>query len=117
MFADPQTITISTVAQTMPRVEVGNRRAVYRKADGTHILTISHASASGNRMRSMVRIDKNAVVPDPITQVNDTETLGVYLVIDRPEQGFTVSEVDAVIQGLKAWLTTAAVTALYGQES
>lgn len=117
MFTDPQSITVNSVAQSMPRVEVGNRRAVYRKADGSYTMTVSHQNASNNRVRSMVRVDRVAVVPDPITAVNDEETLSAYFVIDRPIQGFTSTEVDQLIQGLKAWLTTTAANQLYGQES
>jgi hypothetical protein len=117
MLADPQSITVNSVAQSMPRIEVGARRAVYRKNDGTYTLTISHSNASGNRVRSMARVDQVAVVQDPLTQVNDEETLSLYIVLDRPMQGFTSTQVDQLVTGFKAWLTTTVVSQLYGQEA
>lgn len=117
MFTDPQSITVSGSAKSMPRVEISGRKAIYRKDDSSYQMTISHANASGSRVRSMVRIDHRAIVADPLTSVNDYEDLAVYLVIDRPEVGFSATQIDALIVAFKAWLTTAAVTQLVGQES
>lgn len=117
MFTDPITLTVNSVAQTMPRIETNGQQSVYQKADQTFTLKISHQNASGNRVRSMVRVDQRAVVPDPLTAVNDYENLGVFLVIDRPQAGFTVTQVDQLVQGLKAWLTSTAVGQLFGRES
>jgi len=51
-----------------------------------------------------------------LTSVNDYETLGVYLVVDRPDYGYTQAQVDYVIAGLKTWLDTTASGKLFGQE-
>lgn len=117
MFLDPQSITVNSVAQSMPRIENDKQKSIYQKNDKTFTMTISHTPASGNRVRSMVRVDQRAVVPDPLTSVNDYENLGVYLVIDRPEVGFSATQVDQVVQALKTWLSSTAVTQLYGRES
>lgn len=116
MFSDPQSVTVNSVAQSMPRVETTGQSSKYQTADESYKLSISHQK-SNKRIRSMVRIDNRAVVPDPLTSVNDYENLGVYLVVDRPEVGFSATQVDNLVQGFKAWLTTANVTALYGQQS
>jgi len=112
-LADPQTVTVNGVAQIMPRVSVEPLRSLYQKDDESYKLTTSHQE-SGTRTRSMVRIDVRTIAADPLTAVNTYQTLGVYLVIDRPEYGFSATVVDQVVQGLKAWLTNANVTALFG---
>lgn len=117
MFTDPQSITVNSVAQSMPRVSVGDLKAVYKKGDQTYTLTISHQLVGGDRVRSMVRIDQRKVVTNPLDNSNDYDTLGVYLVFDRPQYGWSETEVDYVVQALKGWLTTGNVTALYGLQS
>lgn len=116
MFADPQSVTVNAVAKSMPRVSSSGLKSEYLKDDEEFKLTISHQK-SNKRIRSMVRIDQRAVVPDPLTAVNDYENLGFYFVIDRPEVGFTSTQVDYLVQGLKTWLSSGNVIALYGQQS
>jgi hypothetical protein len=117
MFADPQSVTVNAVAQSMPRVQIDGRKAVYQKSDGTFTLTISHQAVSGDRVRSMARIDQKAIVPDPLTAVNDYETLSFYVVIDRPLVGFSSTQTDQLITGFKTWLDSTCIGKLYGQES
>lgn len=116
MLTDPQTITVNSVAQSLPRTLLEGSRATYQSADGLFTMVVSHINAGRDRIRTMVRIDQKAIVPDPLTSVNDYETLGVYLVIDRPQVGFTATQVDYLVQALKAWFTTAQVTALFGRQ-
>lgn len=116
MLSDPQVITVNAVAKSMARITVGDRVATYANSDETFVLKVSHQK-SNNRVRTMARVDQQAVVADPITSVNDTETLSCYIVIDRPLFGFTAVQCDQLIAGLKTWLDTTMVTKLYGQES
>jgi hypothetical protein len=115
-FTDPQVVTVNAVAKSMPRVKTDGFSAVYQFVDETFKLTISHQK-SNQRVRSMVRIDQRAIVPDPLTSVNDFETLAFYCVVDRPEVGFTIAQVQQLVAGLQAWLDSTAVAKLYGNES
>jgi hypothetical protein len=117
MFSDPQSVTVNSVAQSMPRVENDGTKSIYKKNDETYTLTISHNKAGKDRIRSMVRIDQRAIVPDPLTSVNDYETLTFYIVVDRPQVGFSSTDVNNLVSGLKTWLDSTAVGKLYGQES
>lgn len=117
MFTDPQTITVNAIAQQMPRIETSGQRSVYQKADQTFTFTISHQNATGNRVRSLVKFEEKAVVPDPLTAVNDYENASIQFVIDRPLAGFSQTRIDQLVQGFKTWLTTTAVGQLYGRES
>jgi hypothetical protein len=116
MFADPQSVTVNAVAKSMPRVSSKDLSATYLKDDQTFKLTISHTT-SNKRIRSMVRIDQKEIVADPLTSENDYETLSFYFVVDRPEVGFSSTQVDYLVQGLKTWLDSTAVGKLFGLQS
>lgn len=116
MFTDPQSITVSGTPHSLPKVETGSRKGIYRKADGTWTLTISHKPDS-KRVRSMYRVDQTAIVTDPVSSLNDSDFLGIYIVIDRPIFGFTEAQVEAFRAGLIANLTTATFSKLFAQES
>lgn len=116
MFSDPQQVTINAVAQSMPRVESNGKVSIYSKADETFKLTISHQKPKG-RIRSMARLDQRAIVADPLTSANDYETCSLYVVLDRPEVGFTVAQVEFLRAGFFAWLDGTAMAKVFGQES
>lgn len=114
-FTDPQTITVNTVAQTLNRVKSDGYPSEYHEVDEEFKMTISHQE-SKNRTRRMIRVDQRVVAADPLTSVNEYKDLGVYLVIDEPEYGFSDAEIDYVVQALCTWLSTANVTKVCGNE-
>lgn len=116
MFTDPQVVTVNSVAKSMPRLLFDGLSSSYATADGLFKFKISHQK-SNKRIRSMARIDQRAIVADPLTAENDYETLGVYLVIDRPEVGFSSTQVEQLITGFKTWLDATMIGKLYGQEA
>jgi hypothetical protein len=116
MFADPQTVTVNAVAKVMARVLISGTSATYQTADENWKLTISHLRSKG-RIRTMVRLDQRAIVPDPLTAVNDFETLTDYHVIDRPEVGSTLAQIQQQCAGLNAWFDATAIGKLVGGES
>jgi len=65
----------------------------------------------------MVKLVRKDVVADPLTSVNDYESLVVYTVIDRPVAGFSLATVQQVVAGFESWLDGTMVGKLYGQES
>lgn len=105
-LADPQTITINTVAQTLNRITSDGLKSTYATADERYKFTVSHQE-SGKRTRRMIRIDKRVVAADPLSSVNEYKSLGIYVVIDEPEYGFTDNDIYGVVAGLLAWLTEA----------
>jgi DNA-binding MltR family transcriptional regulator len=108
-FTDPQTITVNTVAQTLNLVNSEGSKSVYSTADESFKMTLSHQE-SKNRTRRMVRVDNRVVAADPLTSENEYKSLGIYLVIDEPEYGFTDVEIDHVVQALNVWMDTANIT-------
>jgi hypothetical protein len=116
MFTDPQSITVNAVAQSMPRTETSGMKTTYQKSDASFKLILSHTPAK-DRIRSMARFEQRAIVADPLTAVNDYETLTFYVVIDRPVYGFSQVQLEQLITGFKTWLDNTAVDKLYGLES
>lgn len=116
MFTDPITLTLSGVSQSLPRISNDKTSATYQKSDSNLALIISHQDASQQRVRTMVKLMQRFIVPDPLTAVNDYETLGIHLVIDRPEAGLSSAQIDAAVQSLKAFLTTGNVEKMIGRE-
>jgi hypothetical protein len=103
-FADPQTVTVNSVAQSLALVSADTLKSIYLTADEVYKLTISH-QVSGNRTRRMVRIDKKVVAADPLTAVNAYQSIGVYLVIDEPSNGgFSDADIQFIVTGFKTWL-------------
>lgn len=105
-LADPQSITVNTVAKTLNRIKSDGFRSEYATADEEFKFIISHQESAKGRTRRMVRVEQRVVAADPLTSVNEYKNLGVYLVIDEPEYGFDDTNIDYVVQALNAWLTT-----------
>jgi hypothetical protein len=107
-FADPQTITVATVAQTLNLIEIDKAKSVYATADGVYKFTISH-QLSGKRTRHLVRVDRTVVAADPLTAVNASKQMAFYCVVDEPDFGFTDTQMWDVVAALCVWLSNANV--------
>jgi hypothetical protein len=120
MLSDPQTITVNAVAKAMPRIVSEGQHAFYQLSDQTFSLDILHRTIKRdgkNRVVSRASFSQRAVVPDPLTSVNDFETVSVSVQIDRPDAGFTSTQIDQMVAGFKSWLDSTMVGKLYGRES
>jgi len=116
-FADPQSITVATVAQVLNNTGRGLDTASYKKEDGSQVLTVSHAY-SKDRARRRVRLDYNALVADAIMpSVNIRPSGSISIVMDNPKTGFTNTQIKDEILALVAWLTAANITKVLGGES
>lgn len=107
MFADPITITIAAVPKTLARVSTKDMSAVYKTADGAYTLNISH-QVTKDKIRSLSRLDFKKVVADPLTAINDFEILSTYAVSERPNFGFSGTEVKDQLAGFNTWHALAA---------
>lgn len=104
-LADPQTITVNTVAKTLNRVKSDGFQSIYQTDDEAYKFTVSHQETKSNRTRRMVRVDNRVVAADPLTSVNEYKEVGIYLVIDEPEYGFADADLNYITQALIAWLS------------
>jgi type IV secretory pathway TrbF-like protein len=118
-FTDPQSITVNSVAQSMPRTGSGINTGQFTQDDGTNALSISHQYAK--RTRRAVKFTDSKIAANPFdTARNEKVSMSCTLVVDHPPQGYTIAELKYVVDGLLAYLTAssgAKVTQLLGGES
>lgn len=119
MLADPQSITVNAVAQSLPRTAFGENLGQFTKDDGAAKLSVAHAY--GKRTRRTARFDFNKIVADPLVPTQNQKVgTSVYIVIDHPVTGFTNTEIKQISDGFLAWLTASSganITKILGGES
>lgn len=118
-FADPQSVTIASVAQSMPRVSSGPNAGLFQTNDGLVSLSVSHTY--GRRNRHTIRLNHAKVAADPFApSVNQKFSMSMICSIDVPPTGYTVAQAKDVVDALVAYLaasTGAKVTQLLGGEN
>lgn len=118
MFSDPQSVTIATVAKSLPRVSSGDFSGQFRASDGAYTLSVKHTS--GKRERSVIRLDTRKIGANPLDPTKNLPyTASVYVVLDSPPQtaGFTSVELEDLIEGLVDYLTDPTIVKFVGKES
>lgn len=119
MYADPQSITINAVANSLPRVSTNGASSLYQKDDGNVKLSISHAY--NKRTRRVARVEFKKTAQDPLFPAQNTPyNMMAYVVVDVPPTGFSVTEQKQIVDSLTAWLSASSganVTRLLGGES
>lgn len=116
MFADPQTVTVNAVAQTLPAIERNGTVSVYKKDDGLYKLTISHQY--GRRNRFNVRLDAQKVAADPLSSANNNlYSASAYIVIDMPTAGYTNAEMRDIALALTGFCNSANLLKVIGGET
>jgi hypothetical protein len=117
-FADPQSVTINAVAQTLPRTSSGTNSGIFTKDDGTVSLQVSHSY--GNRTRRTARLTHKKIITDPLaSDRNLPVSMTFYVVADTPVTGYTIAEQKQIVDAVIAYFTAssgAKVTQLLGGE-
>lgn len=118
-FTDPQSVTVSGTAISLPRVSTGVNQSSYMSADG--LVTLSASHAYGRRTRRVLRIDHSKITSDPFLPTQNVKVgMSNYLVFDIPPAGYTNADVTAVYAGFKGLFTAtsdALIAKLLGGES
>jgi len=118
-FTDPQTVTISGVTTSLPRVSVGDNASKYQSGDG--LIELLASSSYGKRRRRLLRLNHQKITADPfIPAQNQAVSASVYTVIDHPIIGYTAAELLALYTGFNTQVnasTMALVTKILGGES
>ncbi len=120
MFADPQSVTINAVAQSLPRVSNSSNTSSYTKDDGTVKMSISQIATNKKRWRRTLQLDHTKISADPyLPATNVLVGMKVSLLIDVPPAGYSLVEQKQVVDALVAYFTAssgAKVTQLLGGE-
>lgn len=102
-FADPQTITVATVAQTLALIGRDQSGSTFQKDDQAYKLSISHAKKT--RTRHVMRIDFRKIAADPLVSANNVEYSGaVTLTLDVPNVGYSTTEQKDIVLALADYL-------------
>lgn len=119
MLADPQSVTVSGVTTSLPRVRVNNNEATYSDPESTLQLRARHQI--GRRTRREIRLDLKKVSADVfLPSQNVQQSMSVIVVFDMPAAGYTAAEALAAYAGLNTQLTAssnAVLTAFLGGQS
>jgi hypothetical protein len=116
VLTDPQSVTINTVATSLPRTQQGTSQNLYTSADGKTVMTTKQNITTA-RFRREVRLAQTKIAADPISAINKESGLSVYFVVDEPRSGvFSDTEIGYVIDALKTWLSSANYNKVLGGE-
>lgn len=117
MLADPQSITVNSVAQSLPAIARQTDSSKYQKDDATYSLTVAHQYKT-TRNRFTIRVDTNKIAADPLSSANNlVYSSSVYLVMDKPVVGYTNSEIQLLASALTAWCTSTNLLKVLGGET
>jgi len=118
-FADPQSIKIGSTTYSLPRISTGGMSSEYANEDGSVSLKIS--TTKGRRRRQVIRLDQTKITDDTFDDSRNISVgESVYLVVDRPEYGFTNAQALEAVKGFLEAITAsenAAVKKLLASES
>jgi hypothetical protein len=107
-FADPTSIAIGATntpsggtATSFPNQDRSTPyTGIYGTTDGLYKLKISHSL--GSRKRSEFKVDMLTTYTDPATGLAKDISASCYLVLSRPNAGFTNAQLKALMSGVCA---------------
>lgn len=115
-LADPQSVTISGQATSLPRAGLSMEAGAFRDSTGQVTLSVQHQS--NRRTRHLVKLQKSIIAADPLVPtVNQNVQFSAHLVLDMPKTGVPVADVVALGNALVAWATPTNLTKVAGSES
>lgn len=115
-LADPQTVTIATVATQLHNVGTDMGASAYQNDAGEVVLTIRHTSTK--RTRHQARLQKSLITADPLVpSINTNVSWGTQLTIDTPKNGVTTAMAADIANALVLWATPANIAKLCGGQS
>lgn len=123
-LTDPISLTLNSVATSLPKTSVGENKSVYTKDDGLVKVTVQHQEVGKNgsaRTRRVIRLDTTDIAADPLMAgVNREVPFEAYLVIVDPRVGLTLAAKKDKVTSLLTYITAssgAVLTKVLGGES
>lgn len=118
MFSDPQSVTISGNAKSLPRTSSTENGGKFATSDRLVRMLFSHSY--GKRQKHTARLEYDTTTASPlITGQNVVNSISVYLVVDLPN-GYDTTVAKSAVDGFLANLSAtsgANITKLIGGES
>ena len=106
-LTDPQKFKeVAGTEVTAPRISTGTMNSIYSTSDGLNKLTLSTEETGRNRYRHLVRLDVAKLSTNIYEESKKQEvTMSVYLIVDRPVNGYSVTEAKKLVEGLVGLLS------------
>jgi len=121
-LADPVKIKDASGSEVeAPRTGVGDFRSIYTTPDGALTVSVSTSETNANRKRHLVRVDVSKLAENALEEdKKQTYSMSVYLVVDRPLNGWTLTDAKKLVEGLVGFLSASSyanTTKVLGGES
>jgi hypothetical protein len=115
MFTDPQSVTINAVATSLPRIASGNQLGTFSSTDGTVVESIAHTSSGkSKRFRRTLRLTQTKIAADSYNPtINTQSTQSIYVVVDVPATGFSLTEQQYLAAAFTAYLSASSNAKLF----
>lgn len=105
MLADPQSVTISGTAVSLPKIDTRPETNVYSSLpDGVTLFGTQRVTGKDSRRRATISLQKEKIAADALTAVNQRVAASVTVSFSYPS-GFTSTEIEAHAVALINWLT------------
>lgn len=99
MLTDPQSVTISGAARTLPRLEERSETNVYSdRANGVDLFVTQKVDKNGTA-RSSASLVRTSVVTDPLTEVKSRQPVSISVSSSIPT-GYTAADAEALYDAL-----------------
>lgn len=118
MLTDPQSVTISGTATSLPRIEERTDTHVYANKDAAVELFVTQRVDKKGTSRSSTSLVKSVIVTDPVTGLKSRQPYSVSINSTIPV-GITVAEAEALyvaITGALGASTNALLKKIFGGE-
>lgn len=119
MFSDPQSVTYSTVAKSLPAIGRNDNQSEYKVVDSGGVvydLILSHQF--GKRSRAVARLRRDSYSADPLVPAqNILGSMTATITVDWPNVGLTPTDSAALVAALVGWASGANVAKLVAGET
>jgi hypothetical protein len=103
-YSDPQSVTINSIAISMPRVNTGSDVGKFSNYDAKTDLEIR--PVYGRRTRRNSRLNHGKIVTDPlVSTTNQAVSASIIFTIDVPQSGYSAAEQLDLAKAHLTWLT------------
>jgi len=111
MLSDPQSVTISGAARTLPRLEERSETNVYSdRINGVDLFVTQKVDKNGT-LRSSASLVRTTIVTDPLTEVKSRQPVSLSVSAALPT-GYTVADTEALYDALTGALEASTKTLL-----
>lgn len=116
-YSDPQALTVSGSAKSLPRTGSSPSTGEFKTADGVYALRVQH-NRTQSRATHVARVELRDIVANPLVpSTNQPINAAVTFTVNGPNNGLDSATLVALSKALVGWLTDANLGKLVGSEN